>query len=185
MKERSLSREGKFGIINLSGSKIAEAVYDEIRDYKNGYAIAKNGNNVGLLDKEGKVALDFVYDDIVGMKNNYVTFRAGGKYGVLDIKSKNMVIEPLFDLLSVLQEGYAVFCNGNCIRCDSILCSIDSRFSDFGREMYIGDEVGYVNLKKEIFAMKDVNVASVFSNQRAVLCQWKDRYTKNDCYIND
>ncbi|MCX7943069.1 MAG: WG repeat-containing protein [Deltaproteobacteria bacterium] len=185
-EDRAVFKSGeKFGVINMSGNKIVDAIYDEIRDYRNGYAIAKIGKKFGLLDKDGKVVLDFVYNDIVGLKNNYVTFNTRGKYGIMELKSKNIVIEPKFDMLSLLSDSFATFCNGNCIKCDGSSCDIDTRAYEFGREMYIGDEVGYVNLKNEIFVMKDVNMASVFSNQRAVLCQWKYSYNQISCYLID
>ncbi len=175
----------KYGVVDVSGRIIVEPKYNDIRDYKDGYAIARTNKKDGVLDKEGNVLLDFIYDEIVGIEKDYITFKSDVKYGIMNIRDKSVFIEPKYNMLSVVKDSFAVFCNGSCTKCDEQICSIDSRFTDFGREIYIGDEVGYVSLKGEITVFNDINIASVFSQKRAVVCNWKDRYSSASCYLID
>lgn len=185
-EDRGVFRLGnKYGIIDTSGKILTDAEYDEIRGFRGGYSVARLDNKFGLLNKDGNVVLDFEYEDIAGVEGSYLTFRNEGKYGIMDLNNKRIVIEPNYELLSVVRDSYVLFCNGGCTRCDDKSCSIENRFVDFGRELFIGKEVGYVNLNGEVTVIKDVNVASVFSQKRAVVCNWKDSFTRFTCYLID
>ncbi len=56
-----------YGIINLKGDKITDAIYEEISgiDYKEGYLKVKKQNSYGVIDTKGKSIIKNEYDNIM------------------------------------------------------------------------------------------------------------------------
>lgn len=55
-----------YGLVNLSGEKVTDAIYEEIQgiDYKEGYLKAKKNGFYGVIDINGKSVIKNEYDDI-------------------------------------------------------------------------------------------------------------------------
>ncbi len=171
--------QNKKGVLDTNGRIIVEAMYDDIKRYKDGYAIVKKDNFYGLIDIYGAIVLDLEYEDLSGLEKNYIVFKKNGKYGLLRLDTKSIIIEPAFDLLSAFTGLYSTFCNGDCFKCEESRCDY-SKLLDSKREYYIGDSVGFINLKNEVFTIQGANILSVFTNKRAVVCS-KD--VSNSCYL--
>lgn len=101
----------KFGLIDLDGYKLTEAIYQSISSLKNksGAILAKKDNKYGILDNRGNIIIDFKYDEIIGdgycsqidgyKKTGYITkekTKTGDLYGYIDYKGK-VILEPKYE----------------------------------------------------------------------------------------
>ena len=97
-----VQKDGKYGLINLSGKQLSEPIYDEISavsGIENAYKIKKD-NKYGIIDNEGKIIIDCQYIDISILgkdnKSGYIVKNDLEKYGIIDY-SNNLVLEIKYD----------------------------------------------------------------------------------------
>ena len=97
-----VEKDGKFGLINLTGKELTSIDYEEIlpiQGIKNALKVKKNGK-YGIVNDEGKEILKTQYADIDNIgkddKSGFIIKSDNGKYGVVDY-SENVVIEPIYD----------------------------------------------------------------------------------------
>lgn len=97
-----IQKNGKYGLINLSGKNLLSADYEEITavtGIKNSYKIKKDGK-YGIVDNEGKIVIEPQYADIdiLGKdnKSGFIVKNETGKYGIKDY-SNNQIIETKYD----------------------------------------------------------------------------------------
>ena len=101
----------KFGLIDLDGYRLTEAIYQSISSLKNksGAILAKKNDKYGVLDSKGNIIIDFKYDEIVGdgycsqvdeyKKTGYITkekTKTGDIYGYIDYKGK-IILETKYE----------------------------------------------------------------------------------------
>lgn len=106
-------QDGKYGIIDFSGKKITENIYDSIENlqYREGYLIVTKDNKYGIIDIEGKVLVQAVYDEVASDEfesetNKYkysgfiVSIKTddGYKYGYVDYNGKVLLDTKYNDL---------------------------------------------------------------------------------------
>jgi len=74
-------KDGKVGIMDLSGNTITEAIYDDISALNgvNGYLVVTQNNKKGLISNEGNVVLN----------SEYNTITSNGKYIETKLNKKN------------------------------------------------------------------------------------------------
>ena len=97
-----VEKDGKFGLINLTGKELTSIDYEEIlpiQGIKNALKVKKNGK-YGIVNDEGKEILKTQYADIDNIgkddKSGFIIKSDNGKYGIVDY-SENVVIEPIYD----------------------------------------------------------------------------------------
>lgn len=96
----------KYGLIDLDGYKVTEAIYQSISSLKNkpGAILVKKNDKYGVLDCKGNIIIDFKYDDIVGdgyysqtykyEKTGYITkekTKTGDIFGYIDFNGKTIL----------------------------------------------------------------------------------------------
>lgn len=54
---------GKYGFVDSIGKICIEPIYNEVEDFKEGYALAEKNNLYGYINKAGRVKIDFQYTD--------------------------------------------------------------------------------------------------------------------------
>ncbi len=93
-----VSKDGKYGLIDLDGKELAACVYDKIdpiRGIKNSLLIQKEGK-YGLVNNQGDVIVECEYENITTLTNNYmdgyIVKNSDGKYGIISINK-----EKIFD----------------------------------------------------------------------------------------
>ena len=93
-----VEKNGKYGIIDLSGKELLSCEYDQISalsGIKNALKILKDGK-YGIVDDEGKVILKTEYADITNLgkdnKSGYIVKNTEGKYGIVDF-SGNIILD--------------------------------------------------------------------------------------------
>ena len=93
-----VQKDGKYGLINLSGKQILDCEYDEIYALKgiDNSIIVKKEGKIGLVDVNGKKKIDTNYAEILPLGTNYETGyivkNSENLYGVID-KFGNVVLE--------------------------------------------------------------------------------------------
>lgn len=97
-----VKKNGKYGLINLSGKELTEFIYDDISSIsgvENSYKTIKD-NKCGVINSDGKVIVDNKYVDITNLgtdnKSGYIVKEENGKFGIIDY-SNNQVLEAKYD----------------------------------------------------------------------------------------
>ncbi len=97
-----VQRDGKYGLINLTGKQVLPTDYDEITSIQgidNSFKIVKDGK-YGIVDAEGKIVIEPQYSDIdiLGKdnKSGFIVKDSTGKSGIRDY-SNNQILEIKYD----------------------------------------------------------------------------------------
>ena len=108
---------GKFGAVMVGGKEIVPPIYDDLSDFKDGYAVAKWNNEERVVNLSGQVRVlkgdkeiflpeeydwgfDFIEDICVVVKND--------KYGIID-HNFNVKHDCEYDSFTNYHNGYAIF----------------------------------------------------------------------------
>ena len=90
-------KDGKYGLINFSGTEILNTVYDSIyplQKVKNSFVTVKDGL-YGLVDNSGNIIIDNLYSDITSLTNKYedgyVVKDQNGNYGLINYNKKQVL----------------------------------------------------------------------------------------------
>lgn len=96
-----VEKNGKYGLINLSGKEVTEIEYNKIeaiKGIKNSFKVQKD-DKYGIVDSEGKMVIEPQYKDIdiLGKdnKSGFIVQNEEGKYGIVDY-SNNEVLETKY-----------------------------------------------------------------------------------------
>jgi len=120
MEKNVLSYEenGKYGLIDFSGKKLTDAIYDEVSSLSNkpGCILARKDGVYGVLDSKGNTIIDVKYNSIKGdeyssakdgyLKTGYIVSEktnSGIIYGYIDYNGK-MLISPKYELVTRVLE---------------------------------------------------------------------------------
>jgi hypothetical protein len=110
-------RNGKFGAVMVGGKEIIPPIYDDLSEFKDGYAVAKWNNEERVVNLSGQIRVlkgnkeiflpeeydwgfDFIEDICVVVKN--------GKYGIIDFNF-NVKHDCEYDSFTNYHNGYAIF----------------------------------------------------------------------------
>ena len=109
-----VEKDGKWGLINLSGNEIINPQYDNIetlKGIKNSLIVEKNAL-VGLVNNKGVKILDTVYTKIMALGNDYkegfITIDEEGKYGVSSFSGKQILENKYEKIDAIYSENYFV-----------------------------------------------------------------------------
>ena len=105
-----VSRNGKYGLIDLDGKEIVPCDYDEIislNGVKNEFLIKKAGN-IGLVNEKGQTIIPAVYKEIRTLKegytSEYIIINENDQYGIIGT-SGNILIEPKYEEVKYLNSS--------------------------------------------------------------------------------
>lgn len=114
-KALRVSKDGKYGLIDLSGNKLLECEYEEIKALKgaeNNILVKKDGK-IGLVNEAGQKIIDTVYTNILtleeGYTNEYIIVNENNQYGIITTSGK-ITIEPQYESIKYVKSSdyYAV-----------------------------------------------------------------------------
>lgn len=145
---------GKYGYINKTGQYEIQAVYKDAKAFYEGLALVLNENgNLQYIDKSGKViiALTSNFQEATSFIEGLALVKQNEKYGFIDKKGK-VVIPPVFESLSVFNDGFAVFREKT------------NQFDEFGLEIY---KFGFINRKGEKVIPAQFDEMRLFTNKIA------------------
>lgn len=142
---------GKYGVINTSGSVIFPLIYDEVstlssvtNSSSNNYFIyLRKGDKYGVSDKNGNILLKELYDGI-NYNNNYFIVTNENKFGLKNIKGQTIL--PLeYDKISIIGPYLELYKNGK-------YGLLNSNFETILELNY--DSIAYSDLSGSISGMK-------------------------------
>ena len=97
-----VTKNGKYGLINMDGKLILNTEYDDIftlKDTEN-TIIIKKGESIGVSDELGNVIIEPKYKEIQAIENNYkygyIVKNDEEKFGIIDA-NKRIILEPEFE----------------------------------------------------------------------------------------
>lgn len=97
-----VQKDGKYGLINLSGNEVLKCEYDSINPIigtSNSLITVKDGKR-GLVDNSGTVIIENSYKDIKSLTNKYengfIVENDENKYGVINY-NKSVALETIYD----------------------------------------------------------------------------------------
>ena len=97
-----VEKDGKYGLIDLSGKTLLECEYDEITalDGSKGILKISKDGNYGVVGEDGKILIPAQYANIENLdtesKVGFVVQNEEGKYGIVDY-SNATILEPQYD----------------------------------------------------------------------------------------
>ena len=120
--------DGKYGLINVYGEKIVEAMYDYIGEYFDEMCAffiqdLNGGVKIGYFDEFGRVVIEPIYTDVAlfsdysynyNFYNGIALYRSpeNHKYGYID-KLGNHIVEPMFNDAGPYKGNLAPVSQGN------------------------------------------------------------------------
>ena len=115
-----IKKNGKYGLIDLTGKELLPAEYDEIvalRGIANSIILKKDGKQ-GLINDNGSIIVEVNYKEIKNLgttyKDGYITIDENEKYGVVSTTKKQMLENKYEEVEQVyLQDYYLVKEDGN------------------------------------------------------------------------
>jgi WG containing repeat len=99
---------GRWGYLNSKDKIVINPSFDFAGNFRSGYAIVSNRGRFGVIDKSGVVRLSLNYDSII-RSGSHLLIHVSGKTGLATLGGKIMV-EPRYDILSVLPNGQILVC---------------------------------------------------------------------------
>lgn len=100
-----VSKDGKHGFIDHTGSLVVPLIYDMAYDFYKGYAQIALGNLSGYIDATGTVAVPLTYNWLRFLENGYFIAQKDGLYGVIDMQN-NTVIPFIYEDIDADDSGY-------------------------------------------------------------------------------
>lgn len=108
-----IADEGQFGLMKENGDMILEPQFDQIAEFRQGYAKVIKNFKVGLIDYKGNIIVpaenDFGESTGGYITGNLMTFPGKKKMGVIDLNTGEWVTKPKYDNLTVHPSGYYPF----------------------------------------------------------------------------
>ena len=83
---------GKYGLLKMNGSVIAECIYDTIYSFNEGLAMVVKDKKYGFIDKEGKLIIPIEFDYGFSFSCGFACVKKNEFYGY--IYKSNKVIIP-------------------------------------------------------------------------------------------
>ncbi|MCL1982795.1 MAG: WG repeat-containing protein, partial [Clostridiales bacterium] len=86
-----VSKNGKYGFVDLSGSDVVPMTYDKAYPYQDGVAAVQANGKWGLIGKTGDEVAAFAYDQINHLDDGLYCVAASDKYGVVNTAGETIL----------------------------------------------------------------------------------------------
>ena len=171
-----VSKNGKYGLIDLNGKELLPLEYDEITvlEGMENSIIVKNGENIGLVNDNGSIIIDVNFKDIKPLgntyKEGYITIDESGKYGVVSATKKQILENKYDDIIPVyLNDYYLVQENGKKELIDSKgTVILDKNFDDIKSATTNGVIFTKNNLYGEMSESGEITLEAVYQDLKEV-----------------
>lgn len=171
-----VSKNGKYGLIDLNGKELLPIEYDEITvlDGMENSIIIKKDGKVGLVNDNGSILIEVNYKDIRALgetyKDGYITIDDAGKYGVVSATKKQILENKYDEIMPVYLKDYylikegekkeVIDSNGNVI--------LDSGFDDIKSATTNGVIFIKNNLYGEISTSAEITLDAKYQDLKEV-----------------
>ena len=165
---------GRATIIDREARTVFQSDWDDIRPFSEGLAAVRKNGKWGFVDREGEVVIEPQYDSVTAFAEGLAGFELGrtqenlsngiswacpGRRGFID-HSGSVVIPAEWIDASPFHEGLAVVCTGGTMKPNAILG---------GRELLSNRKYGYLDRTGRLLIPGEFDIASSFSDGRAVV----------------
>lgn len=106
-----VSKDGKYGIINIDGSELLPCEYDEIymlKGVKNSIITVRGGKQ-GLVDTKGNIIISNEYKTIKNLtskyENGYIVQNSDGQFGVIGYNKKQLLECKYDEIKNIYSDG--------------------------------------------------------------------------------
>lgn len=96
-----------FGAVDTSGKVIIPIEYQELRDFTDGFSLAKKNNKYGIINKKNEVVVPFAYDTMQYIHEGKAIFVKNGKYGCISVNGSE-VFPAIYNMAYDYSDGFAV-----------------------------------------------------------------------------
>ena len=86
--------------------------FDEVRNFKNGFAVVHKNYKYGYVDRTGKLAISLQYDSAGDFNEGFAVVWKGEKCGIIDTSGKIVIPFEYESLAKCFHEGLAIAING-------------------------------------------------------------------------
>lgn len=87
----SVSKDGKYGFLDLSGNEIVPTVYDDAYSFISGLAAVCRNGKWGYVDKTGKEVVAAGFDTVTPFGGSLAAVSTNGKWGLIDKEGKTVL----------------------------------------------------------------------------------------------
>ena len=102
-----VSRNDKWGYVNLKGEEVIPLHFDEVGDFDFGLVPVRLNNKWGYFNAQGQIAVPITFDAVSGIwRNELSAVQLRGKWGYVNPRG-DTVIKPSFDKATEFREGSA------------------------------------------------------------------------------
>ena len=156
-----VQKDGKYGIINLSGKELTTCQYDDISVIAGVKDTLKaiQGGKCGIIDNQGKEILPVQYDDINTLakdtnKDGFIIKAEDGKYGIVDYSNQN-ILEAKYDGIKQIygNDMYVVEQNGKQILINKDGSTVLDNGYDEIKQVLKNTESGIIFTQKEKYGI--------------------------------
>jgi hypothetical protein len=145
-------KQNAFGAVDTSGNLIIPIEYQELRNFTNGFSLAKKDNKYGIINKKNEVVVPFAYDTVNSIHEGKAIFVKKGKYGCISVNGTEL-FPAIYDMAYDYNNGYAVVIKNNKMGFVdkngklSIECKYDEAFDFENGYAMVGlaDKYGYID----------------------------------------
>jgi len=175
----SVTKNGKYGFLDLSGKEIIPFIYDDANSFHEGFAsVCKNGK-WGYIDKTGNEAISPNFDTVISFHNGLAKVSANGKWGLID-KAGTIILPIEYDSVMENENG------GYTANRDNKAFLLDAS----GKPLITGDySYMYPDANGKMYAEKIINgstVGAYFDENQSMLTGFKEfslRYLSDNLYL--
>ena len=96
-KIAKVNKNGKYGFVNMDGEEIIPPIYDEIKDFNNGYASFRINNKWGLINSLGKETINSSYDEPLSFNGNETYATLNGSKVKIDRFGNRINETPVYE----------------------------------------------------------------------------------------
>lgn len=110
--------EKPYYFIDHQGNKVLNTPYDHVYPFIGNFAVVRKDNDYfdkyGIIDKQGKLYIDLIYTDIIIDDHDLLALVKVSQFeemriGILNLKTKQYIIEPKFESISLPYYGLVFF----------------------------------------------------------------------------
>lgn len=175
-----VTKDGKSGFINKNGERVVDLLFDEAREFFNGFAAVCIDNQWSFINTEGEYITDLKFDQVESFSENLAPVKKGKLWGLINYEG-NLIFDFKYDDLRVLRSDLLGFekegkwgimaLNGNIIvepQYDSIHLFLDNLTTVIIENCYgIIDDTGKQIVKPiyeypfSVFSFKEEDIMAV------------------------
>jgi len=93
----AVQREGKYGVVDLSGTQRVDFIYDGIMSFRNGQAIIELNDKFGVIERNGRIIMDPVFEDIGELSEGLRFASMNELYGFYNVNGTNTIMHQFVD----------------------------------------------------------------------------------------